>query len=101
MTIYKNPYVSYTQYFVKTGIGSHGKYKPTFIKGYAVENCTGKWTCRSVLFDDTAIREEFPVMAENHVSIQNVIEQAVINAVLQLVKKEKAPAVHESWEDLR
>ena len=86
MKIYKNPYVSYDSYFVKTGKApSLGKFEAAASKGYCVHNRNGNWEIEKVRVYDGAIKNEFPLIAENRVSIDKVIEEAVLGAVLKLV----------------
>lgn len=86
MKVYKNPFVSRECYFVKTGKASTGKAEATASKGYQVQYWNGKWEVKEVRYYDFSLRDEMPIIAENRVSIQSVIENAVRNAVLDLVK---------------
>lgn len=95
MKIYRNPFVSYPCYFVKTGAGWYGKAEASKSKGYCVELHDGKWTCRDGCYYDFTIKHELIPVAENRESIRKVIEKAVIDTVLALVgekegQKEKA-----------
>lgn len=90
MKIYKNPYVSYDSYFVKTGKApSHGKFEASASKGYEVHNMKGKWEVNKVAYYNSALdqarKDCHPVVAENRVSIDKVIEEAILGAVLNLV----------------
>lgn len=85
MKIYKNPYVSRESYFVKTGKGHSYKNEASKSKGYAVDFIDGKWQVSEVCYYDSSLRNEMPVIAENKVSIQSVIERAILDAVLALV----------------
>ena len=58
-------------------------------KGYCVEFINGKWEVRTAEYYDFSLRNELPVIAENKVSIQSVIERAILNAVLDLVGEAK------------
>lgn len=82
MKIYRNPFVSYPCYFVKTGAGWSGRAEASKSKGYCVEQHDGKWTCRNGCYYDDTIRNELILVAENRESIHKVIEKAVIDAVL-------------------
>ena len=84
MKIYKNPWVSREYYFVKTGKASSAKMEASKSKGYAVEFWDGKWEVRQSLFYDCSLRE-MPVVAENRLSLQSIIERAILNAVLDSV----------------
>lgn len=85
MKIYKNPYVSYDSYFVKTGKAPTRKMEAAASKGYEVSNMNGKWEVRRVTYYDRSLRDEHPVVAENRVSIDRVIEEAVLGAVLNMI----------------
>ena len=89
MKIYKNPFVSRESYFVKTGTASTRKMEASASKGYSVEFINGKWEVRKAEYYDFSLRNELPVIAENKVSIQSVIERAILNAVLDLVGSAK------------
>lgn len=54
-------------------------------KGFCIHNMNGTWEIREVQYYDSALRNEFPVVAENRVAIQKIIEEAVMGAVLKLV----------------
>ena len=86
MKIYKNPFVSRESYFVKTGKARTGTAEASASKGYSVEFIDGKWEVREAVYYDFSLRDELPIVAENKVSIQSVIEKAILNAVLDLVK---------------
>jgi hypothetical protein len=45
----------------------------------------GNWEIQEVQYYDSALRNEFPVVAENRVAIQKIIDEAVMGAVLKLV----------------
>ena len=86
MKIYKNPYVSYDSYYVKTGKApSYGKFEFAASKGYYIHNRNGNWEIEKVRAYDGAIKNEFSLVAENRVSIDKVIEEAVLGAVLKLI----------------
>ena len=86
MKIYKNPYVSYDSYYVKTGKApSLGKFEAAASKGYYIHNRNGKWEIEKVRIYDSALKNEFQLVAENRVSIDKVIEEAVKGAVLKLI----------------
>lgn len=86
MKIYKNPFVSRESYFIKTGKAFSYKGEASKSKGYVVEFLNGKWNVREGQYYDYSLRDEMPIIAENKVSIQRVIETAILNAVLGLVK---------------
>ena len=87
MKIYRNPFVSYPCYFVKTGAGWSGRAEASKSKGYCVEQHDGKWICRNGGYYDDTIKNELILVAENRESIHKVIENAVIDTVLRLVKE--------------
>ena len=89
MKIYKNPFVSRECYFVKTGKARTGKMEATASKGYQVQFWNGKWEVKEAEYYDFSLRGEMPIVAENKVSIQSVIERAILNAVLDLVGSAK------------
>ena len=89
MKVYKNPFVSNECYFVKTGKARTGKMEATASKGYEVSFWNGKWEVREAQYYDFSLRNELPTVAENKVSIQSIIERAVLNAVLDLVGSAK------------
>ena len=84
MKIYKNPFVSRECYFVKTGKAYSGGTEPTKSKGYQVQFWDGKWIVREAQYYDYLLRDGFPIVAENNISIKSVIEQAILDAVLGL-----------------
>lgn len=86
MKIYKNPFVSRESYFVKTGKAFSYKGEAPKTSGFVIEFLDGKWKIRKGQYYDMDLRDEFPIVAENRVSIQKIIDTAVINAVLDLVK---------------
>lgn len=85
MKIYKNPFVSYDSYFVKTGKAPTRKMEASASKGYEVHNMNGKWEIRKVEYYDYHVKTGHPLVAENRVAIESVIEEAVLGAVLRLV----------------
>lgn len=86
MKIYKNPYVSYDCYYIKTGKApSYGKFESSASKGYYVHNRNGKWEIEKVRVYDGAVKKEFSLVAENRVSIDKVIEKTILETVLGLV----------------
>ena len=49
----------------------------------------GKWTCRDGCYYDDTIKYELILVGENRKSIHSIIKEAVICAVLELVKEEE------------
>lgn len=86
MKVYKNPFVSRESYFVKTGKAFSYKNEASKSKGYKVELFDGKWKVTEAQYYDFSLKEELPIVAETKVSIKNVIESAILNAVLEAVK---------------
>ncbi len=92
MKIYKNPYVSYDSYFVKTGKAHTRKMEATASKGYNIHNMNGKWEVNRVTYYDHHLEADHPVVAENRVSIDRVIEKTVLNTVLDLINNKEQTA---------
>lgn len=84
MKIYKNPFVSRDSYFVKTGKAFTRKNEATASTGYQVQFWDGKWEVKKAQYYDCTLRE-MPIIAENRVSIQSVVDNAILKAVLDLV----------------
>ena len=84
MKIYKNPFVSRECYFVKTGKAYTHKMEAKASKGYQVQFWDGKWEVKEARYYDCSLRDEMPIIAKNKVSIQSVIEKAILDAVLSL-----------------
>ena len=84
MKIYKNPFVSRECYFVKTGKAYSGRMEAPKSKGYQVQFWNGEWIVREAQYYDSSLRDDFPIVAENNISIKSVIEQAILDAVLGL-----------------
>lgn len=85
MKIYKNPYVPYDSYFVKTGKASTRKMEATASKGYNIHNMNGTWEVSKATYYDCSLEADHPIVAENRVSIDKVIEKAVLDAVLKFI----------------
>ncbi|MBR5485995.1 MAG: hypothetical protein IKV41_05740 [Oscillospiraceae bacterium] len=86
MKVYKNPFVSWECYFVRTGKAFSHKNEASKSNGYVVECFNGKWEVRTGCYYDFSLRDEMQIVAENRISIQSVIDEAILNAVLQTVK---------------
>lgn len=80
MKIYKNPWVTRESYFVKTGAARSAKMEAAKSTGYSVDFWDGKWKVRKATYYNKSL-DEMPVVCENKVSIQAVIEKAVLDAV--------------------
>ena len=98
MRIYKNPFVSRESYFVKTGKARTAKLESSASKGYSIDFIDGKWEVSETAYYDFSLKKELPVIAKNNVSIQNVIERAILNAVLDLVGSTKMDRERKSDE---
>lgn len=85
MKIYKSPFVSRESYFVKTGKAFSYGAEASKSRGYAIDFIDGEWQVREATYYDCTLGREMPIVAENKVSIQSVIEKAVLNVVLDLV----------------
>lgn len=88
MKVYKSPFVSRESYFVKTGKAFSYKAEGSKSKGYAIDFIDGKWQVREACYYDSSLRYEMPVIAENRVSLDSVIERAILDAVLDLVRSQ-------------
>ena len=84
MKIYKNPWVTRESYFVKTGAVKSAKMEAPKSAGYAIDFWDGKWNVRKAMYYNQSLAE-MPVIAENRVSIQTVIDKAILDAVLGCV----------------
>ena len=58
-------------------------------KGYSIDFMDGKWVVSNAQYYDFTLKKELPVIAENKVSINSIIERAILNAVLDLVGSAK------------
>ena len=85
MKVYKNPFVSRPYYFVPAGVARTVGCGASAKTGYAVEFWDGKWVVNKASFYDCDLKKELPVVAENNLSIQSVINRAVMDAVLDAV----------------
>lgn len=84
MKVYKNPWVSRESYFVRTGVASSRKMESSKSAGFSVEFWDGQWKVRKATYYDKDIAE-MPVVAQNRVSIEKVIERATLKAILDSV----------------
>ena len=92
MKVYKNPFVSRESYFVKTGKAPSYASEGSKSKGYSIDFVDGKWQVRNAIYYDSALKNEMPIIAKNNVSIQTIIERAILNAVLDLIATKKEGA---------
>ena len=84
MKIYKNPWVTRESYFVKTGAAKSAKMEAPKSAGYAIDFWNGKWNVRKAMYYNQSLAE-MPVIVENGVSIQAIIDKAILDAVLGFV----------------
>lgn len=88
--IYKNLFIDHHCFFVKLGRRPKPcKSEPSASIGFIVEQQDGKWTCRDGCYYDDTIKHELILVGENRKSIHSIIKEAVICAVLELVKEEE------------
>lgn len=74
MKIYKNPWVSYESYFVKTGE------EGIMTTGYSVELLNGIWIVVKTKYVTRDIKM-MPVAAENNIDLKDVFKDAILSAV--------------------
>lgn len=74
MKIYKNPWVSYESYFVKTGE------EGIMTTGYSVELLNGIWIVVKAKYVTRDIKM-MPVAAENNIDLKDVFKDAILSAV--------------------
>lgn len=87
MKVYKNPWVTRESYFVKTG-SSGGVGYSSLVCGYAIDYWNGKWEVRKTKYYRGALAE-MPVVAENRISLQGCIDEAIREAILSAMKDAK------------
>lgn len=74
MKVYKNPWVSYESYFVKTGE------EGIMTTGYSVELLNGIWIVVKTTYVTIDIKM-MPVAAENNIDLKDVFRDAILSAV--------------------
>lgn len=74
MKVYKNPWVSYESYFVKTGE------EGIMTTGYSVELLNGIWIVVKTTYVTRDIKM-MPVAAENNIDLKDVFRDAILSAV--------------------
>lgn len=92
MKIYKNPWVTRESYFVRTGAARSARMEAAKSSGYSIDFWDGRWKVRKATYYNKSLAE-MPVVCENRVSIQGVIDKAVLDAVLGFVRAEKNDSV--------
>ena len=84
MTIYKNPWLTRENYFVKTGPAKSAKMEASKSSGYSIDFWDGKWVVRKTAYYNKSL-SEMPVVCENECSLQARIDKAIVDAVLRFV----------------
>lgn len=74
MKVYKNHWVSYESYFVKTGE------EGIMTTGYSVELLNGIWIVVKTKYVTRDIKM-MPVAAENNIDLKDVFKNAILSAV--------------------
>lgn len=87
MKVYKNPWVTRESYFVKLGASS-GSGSSSLVSGYSIDYWDGKWEVRKTQYYRGSLAE-MPVVAENRISLQGCINDAVKDAILSAVHDAK------------
>lgn len=87
MKVYKNPWVTRESYFVKTGASSGAGYS-SLAYGYSIDYWNGKWEVRKAKYYLGSLAD-FPVVAENRISLQCCIDDAIKDAILSAVHNAK------------
>nr|DAH27841.1 MAG TPA: hypothetical protein [Caudoviricetes sp.] len=98
MKIYRNPWVSRESYFVKTATAKSAKREAAKSNGFTVDFWDGKWIVRKSTYYNKSLTE-MPIVAENRVNIQSVIDRAILDTVLDLVTKAKMDGGAEHEDD--
>lgn len=94
MKIYKNPWVTRESYFVKTGEAKSAKSEAPKSAGYAIDFWDGRWHVQKAEYYNKSLAE-MPILIENKVSLQAIIDKAILGTVLDLVYgKEEQEATH-------
>lgn len=90
MKIYKNMCASRPYYFVRTGSKpkSYKNESPTST-GYIIQLWAGKWICEKGGAYDASIKNDFICVVDNKESANDFIDNAIINAVLNLISRAK------------
>lgn len=83
MKVYKSPWASHESYFVKTGASSSAGYS-SLVYGYSINHWNGKWEVRKTRYYRGELAD-MTVVAENRISLQRCIEDAIKDAILSAV----------------
>lgn len=88
MKIYKNKCTSRPYYFVRTGSKpkSYKNESPTST-GYIIQLWCGKWVCDKGEAYDASIKNDFICVVDSKESANDFIDNAIINAVLNLIPR--------------
>lgn len=88
MKIYKNKCTSRPYYFVRTDSKpkSYKNESPTST-GYIIQFWAGKWICKNGEAYDASIKNDFICVVDNKESANDFIDNAIINAVLNLIPR--------------
>lgn len=84
MKIYKNPWVTRESYFVETGAAKSAKMEAAKSSGYSIDFWDGKWVVSKTAYYNKSL-SEMPVVFENRCSLQERINKAIVDTVLESV----------------
>ena len=84
MKIYKNPWVTRESYFVKTGAAKSAKMEAAKSSGYSIDFWDGRWVVSKTAYYNKSL-SEMPVVCENRCSLQERINKAIVDTVLESV----------------
>ena len=99
MKVYKNPWVIRESYFVNAGSSSGVGYS-SLVYGYSIDYWNGKWEVRKTKYYRGSLAE-MPVVAENRISLQGCIDEAIREAILFAVKSHGTEQKSEGDENLK
>ena len=88
MKIYKDKCASRPYYFVRTGSKPKScKNESPTSTGYIIQLWCGKWVCDKGEVYDASIKNDFICVVDNKESANDFIDNAIINAVLNLIPR--------------
>lgn len=88
MEIYKDKCASRPYYFVRTGSKPKScKHESPTSTGYIIQLWCGKWVCDKGEVYDASIKNDFICVVDNKESANDFIDNAIINAVLNLIPR--------------
>lgn len=96
MKIYKNPWVSYESYFVKTGAGKSAKMEAAKSEGYSLCFLDGRWILRKSTYYNYSL-SRMPVIVDNRVSFRAELDKAIVNIILAFVESSKKAREKEGY----